>query len=384
MSSRIVVVHVITKLEMGGAQFNTLCTTENLDPARFDVYLMCGPGGMLQSRLSDEDRLIIVPALGREIRPGRDLQAVLQLFRLFRRIRPQIVHTHSSKAGILGRVAARLARVPVVIHSVHGFSFSPFQPFFKRNFFRLAEKACRRLTSHFVFVARSDIELARHLKLIGENFSLIRSGFALERFSSRCGDISALRKKFDVPAGSFVCGVIAPFKPQKGLFHLVSVAALVVERNPSVLFFIAGDGELRGQLEAELQRRHIAKNFRLPGFVGDVENAMDCFDIGVSTALWEGLPQSLVQLRLKKKAIVASDIPGNREVVFEGGNGFLLPTGNHERFAETILKLAADPGLCLRLGAFNAENFSEWSADVMVARQEELYQRLLVSSWTEA
>jgi glycosyltransferase involved in cell wall biosynthesis len=381
-SPRIRVVHLITKLELGGAQLNTLYTVEHLDPARFDAYLLCGPGGMLQSRLVDRERLVVVPALGREIRPGRDLQALLQLVRLLRSIRPQIVHTHSSKAGILGRMAARLARVPVVVHTVHGFSFSPLQPFFTRNFFRLAEKACRSLTDHFVFVAQADLDRARELKLAGENVSLIRSGFPMEKFLAR-GNAPAARARFNLPADAFVCGTIAPFKEQKGLLRLVRIAARVIARNPAAFFVIAGDGELRPQLEAEIERLGIAGRFRLPGFIRDVENAMDGFDIGVSTALWEGLPQSLVQLRLKKKALVASDIPGNREVVRDGDNGFLVPGDDPERFAAAIQRLAEDPGLRRRMENFGAETFDEWSADVLVARQEDLYQRLLVRSWTK-
>lgn len=384
MSRPIVVVHVITKLELGGAQLNTFYTVEHLDATRFDAYLLCGPDGMLASRLSREDRLVVVPALERKIHPGRDIQALFQLIRLLKRIQPQIVHTHSSKAGILGRVAARLAGIPVVIHSVHGFSFSSWQPFFKRQFYVLAEKACRRLTSHFIFVARSDIDMARRQRLVADNFSLVRSGFPLEKFAVRSGDNSVQRVRFNLPAGSFVCGVIAPFKQQKGLFHLVAIAALVLERNPAAIFLVAGDGELRRELEAELERRGISAAFRLPGFIRDVENAMECFDIGVSTALWEGLPQSLVQLRLKKKAVVASDIPGNREVIRDGENGFLVPVADHERFAAAILKLAADPALRRRLGECSNEDFSEWSAEVLVARQQELYQRLLVHSWTGA
>lgn len=379
-SGRAIVVHLITKLELGGAQLNTIYTAEHLDPLRFDVYLFCGPGGMLKSRLADHDRLVVVPALGREIRLGKDLHAFFSLLRLFKRLRPQIVHTHSAKAGILGRVAARLVGVPLIIHSVHGFSFSPAQSFFKRNFYLLAEKACRRLTSHFVFVAQSDIGLALRKKLVANNFSLIRSGFPLEKFSGRHEDPLLLKKKYDLPAGHFVCGVIAPFKPQKGLMHLIAIAAHVIRQNPKVVFFIAGDGAQRQELENELQRRNIRQNFRLPGFIRDVEKAIDCFDIGISTALWEGLPQSLVQLRLKKKAVLASDIPGNCEVIRDGENGFLLPVDDHERFAAAILKLAADEKLRSRLGNFSGEDFSDWSATTMVARQEELYQRLLATS----
>jgi glycosyltransferase involved in cell wall biosynthesis len=376
---RAVVAHLITKLELGGAQLNTIYTSEHLDPRRFDAYLLCGPGGMLKSRLAAAGRLIVVPALGREIRPGRDLRALLQLARLFRRLRPQIVHTHSSKAGILGRIAARLARVPVVIHSVHGFSFSPFQPFLRRHFYLLAERACRRLTDHFIFVSRSDMELARRRGLAAGNSSLIRSGFPLDRFRAAPGEGAELRRRFDLPAAAFVCGVIAPFKPQKGLLHLAAIASLVIRRNPAAVFFLAGDGGQRRELEDELKRLGISRNFRMPGFVQDVENAIACFDVGVSTALWEGLPQSLVQLRLKKKAVVASDIPGNREVVRDGENGFLVPVADHERFAAAILRLAGDESLRRRLAGFAGEDFSDWSADVLVARQEELYERLLAS-----
>jgi len=376
-NSRIIVVHLITKLELGGAQLNTVYTVEHLDPLHFDVYLLSGSGGVLPARLAGAERMIFIPTLTRKISLGKDLRALFSLLRFFKNIKPHIVHTHSSKAGILGRLAAFVARVPIIIHSVHGFSFSPFQSFFKRNFYLFFEKLCRHLTSHFIFVARGDIDLARRKKLVGDNFSLIRSGFPLQKFIGHHEDLVVLKKKYDLPDGHFVCGVIAPFKPQKGLLHLVEIAARVIRQNPAVIFFIAGDGEQRQELEDELQRRGIFQNFRLPGFLYDVENAIDCFDIGVSAALWEGLPQSLVQFRLKKKAVVASDIPGNREVIRDGVNGYLVSVNDHERFASVILKLAADKVLRQQLGSYDGEDFSEWDAAVMVSRQEELYQRLL-------
>lgn len=375
--SRAVVVHLITKLELGGAQINTVYTAEHLDPLRFDAFVFSGPGGVMKARLAGAERMVCIPALGREIRPGKDVLALFSLVRHLKRIRPQIVHTHSSKAGILGRLAAFLARVPIVIHTVHGFSFSPFQPALKRNFYLLFEKICRPLTTHFIFVAAGDIESARGHKLLAGNYSLIRSGFPLQKFRDRGSDAAALKGRFQLPEGSFVCGVIAPFKPQKGLLHLPDIAARVISQNPAVHFLIAGDGGQRPELERELRRLGVERNFRLPGFLPDMENVIDGFDIGISTALWEGLPQSLVQLRLKKKAVVASDIPGNREIIRDGLNGFLIPLSDHERFAGSILKLAADPALRARLGRYGEEDFGEWDAPVMVKRQEELYQRLL-------
>ncbi|MCI0470434.1 MAG: glycosyltransferase, partial [Candidatus Aminicenantes bacterium] len=175
---------------------------------------------------------------------------------------------------------------------------------------------------------------------------------------------------------AFVCGVIAPFKPQKGLFKLIEAAHEVTARRKDVIFFIAGDGDLRPIIEAELKRRGIFENFRLPGFIQEIEEAIDIFDIGVSTALWEGLPQSIVQLRLKKKAVVAGDIPGNREVIKERQNGYLVEVSDHRGFAEKILYLMENKAERDRLAQYQ-EDFSQWDADFMVAAQEKLYLSLV-------
>jgi glycosyltransferase involved in cell wall biosynthesis len=375
------VVHIITKLELGGAQINTIYTYEHLDDSQFEAYLFSGPGGILTDKIEKKDRFIIVKNLVRPISPIKDLKTFLLLRKLLKKIGPDIVHTHSSKAGIMGRLAAAAARVPVIIHSVHGFSFSPFQSLLKRTFFLTAEKLVSRLTDHFIFVAAGDIRAARDKKLIKKNktnFSLIRSGFPMKKFLEKKPDIHALRARFAVKETDFVCGIIAPFKPQKGLFHLIEIAALVLaakENKKNIVFFLAGDGDLRPALEARLKEKGIAENFRLPGFVFDIEEVIDIFDLGVSTALWEGLPQSLVQLRLKKKPVVASDIAGNREVIKDNENGFLVDVFDYKTFAERILHLVNDGAARERLAVF-AEDFSQWDADYMVRQQENLYLSL--------
>ncbi len=373
------VVHVITKLELGGAQLNTLFTVEHLNREQFDTFLVSGPGGMLAPSASFAERLRIAPRLQRPIRPIQDFLAFRQLRRILKNLQPDIVHTHSSKAGILGRLAARSAHVPVIIHSVHGFSYSPRQPLWKRTLFCGLEKLVSHLTSHFIFVARADSETARRQRLVKDNFSLIRSGFPLRRFSTAAtdDDIGQARRAYQLERYHFVCGMIAPFKPQKGLFHLIAIAERVIRQHPTAIFIVAGDGELRGGFEAELKRRGLFQNFRLPGFVREVEKVIDCCDIGVSTALWEGLPQSLVQLRLKKKPVVASDIPGNREVIRDGLNGFLVAVDDHRRFSERILELLNNPPLRRQLAEFDKEDFSEWEAEHMVRQQEALYLRLV-------
>ncbi len=376
---KIRVVHIITKLELGGAQINTIYTYENLDDSMFIPYLFSGPGGILTDRIKKRERFAIIPGLIRSINPFKDLKTFFRLRKKLKEIEPHIVHTHSSKAGILGRLAAFSTGVPVVVHSVHGFSFSPHQSFLKRSFFVAAEKLVSGITDHFIFVAKEDIETAKRKKLVVGNFSLIRSGFPIRKFIDKEVSRNVQRTRFGIDPGDFVCGIIAPFKPQKGLFHLVEIAEKVLadigeERN--VLFLIAGDGELRESLEKVLKEKGILDHFRLPGFVFDVENAIETFDLGLSTALWEGLPQSLVQLRLKKKAVVASDITGNREVIRDGENGYLADVFDHKNFAQRVVQLILDKETRDRLANFN-DDYSQWDAAYMVHEQEKLYQSLL-------
>lgn len=369
---KIKIVHIITKLELGGAQINTIYTYENLNPEEFDTYLVCGPGGILTDKIEKKDGFIIIKDLQREIRPVKDLKPYFQVFKVLKKINPDIVHTHSSKAGIIGRISAFVLKVPYIIHSVHGFSFSPFQSFLKRNFFLYAEKIVSKLTTHFIFVSNDDIKVARQKKLVKDNYTLIRSGFQTKRFLQKSSNLASIRKKYNVKDKDFVCGVIAPFKPQKGLFHLIEIASMVLQKRRNVVFFIAGDGKLREEIEYRLKKKGILENFRLPGFIFDIENAIDIFDIGISTALWEGLPQSLIQMRLKKKSIVASNISGNIEVIKHNKNGFLVNVFNYRKFSEKILFLINNKTERERLSNFK-EDFSEWDADFMVKSQEQLY-----------
>lgn len=370
------VLHLITKLELGGAQINTLYTAEHLDPDRFQVWLASGPGGRLRPSAESEGRWKILPHLERAIRPVQDIKAFFELIRLLKAIRPHIIHTHSSKAGFLGRIAAWTCKVPIIIHSVHGFPFSPLQSFFKRKFFQWSERVAALLTTHFIFVAEEDKKTAKKLRLIRENASLIRSGFTFDPFLQKESRNECI-KRFGIAADRCICGVIAPFKPQKGLFHLIEIAARIIDKHKEVLFLIAGDGALRSRLESAIEKKGLKNHFILPGFISDIEKAIACFDIGISTALWEGLPQSLVQMRLRKIPLVVSDIPGNREVVAHGKNGFIADLSDYETFAALICRLIEHKTIRKTLGDYADEDFSEWNAPVMVNRQEELYKNLL-------
>ena len=267
-------------------------------------------------------------------------------------------------------------KIPIIIHSVHGYPFSPYQKLIKRNIYKAIEKLASKFTTHYIFVSKGDVKIAKEIKIIKNNYSLIRSGFELEKFIKKYNKVNEIKRKYSIDSNKIVIGTIAPFKPQKGLFDLIEIAKSVIEKNKNIVFFIAGDGYLRERIEAKLIEYKIINYFKIPGFISNIEEVMDIFDIGLSTSLWEGLPQSLIQMRLKKIPIIATDISGNNEVVSNNKNGFLINKGNYEEFASKILLLAENNDLRKRLGLFN-DDFKEWDANYMVKKQEELYLKLI-------
>jgi glycosyltransferase involved in cell wall biosynthesis len=376
LMNKIKIVHIITKLELGGAQLNTLFTCQHLDEKKFEVFLFSGGGGILDDQVQNTSFFVRINHLVRHISLIKDFRAFREIKNQLHKIKPKIVHTHSSKAGIIGRLAAYGAGIPVIIHSVHGFSFSPFHSFFIRLTYRFIEKMIARITTHFVFVAEADIQIAKKNGWLNTNYSLIRSGFPLAKFKNPAGNNREIRQRFNIAQDQFVCGVIAPFKPQKNLFSVIEVAARVVKTNPKIVFFVCGDGKQRCLLEQKIRQAGLTENVCLPGFIREIETIIPMFDIGLSMALWEGLPQSLVQLRLAKKAVVASDIPGNTEVIKNNCNGYLVPVHDTGQFAEKIINLFDRAEERKRLEIF-ADDFSDWEGEVMVKKQQELYLRLV-------
>ena len=225
---------MITRLELGGAQRVVLHTARQLDRRRFDVALAWGRGDILDDEadaIADLES-IQIPTLVRAVAPVSDLRAVRDLRRAIRSFRPDVIHTHSSKAGILGRLAAKLERVPAVVHTVHGFGFTPLQPLPMRYAFRTAEKVLARWTDHFVTVSEADRRRGVELGLFSaERATVIRAGIDLEAFRRAAGGTAA-RKQLGIPPGVPVITQVGNFKPQKAPLDFVRVAATVAESFP--------------------------------------------------------------------------------------------------------------------------------------------------------
>ena len=372
------VLHVITMLELGGAQRNTLDTVAALDRRRFAPGLACADVGELlpeARRLSDTE-VFELRHLRREVRPWADVRAYLELGRAIRTFRPDIVHTHSSKAGILGRLAARRERVPVVIHSVHGFGFGPHQTLPVRWAFHSAERMAAPWTTAFITVSRRNLEDGARLGLFpAESARVIRSGIDLARFRAHCGG-DGVRAELGIPAGVPVVVQVACFKAQKAPERFIDLAAGLAGRFPEAHFVLVGDGALRGRLERKRRDAGLEGRLHLPGWRRDVPAVLDAATVVTLTSRFEGLPRALVEALVAGVPVVAMAVDGVPEVVRDGENGFLVKEGDGEGLGARVAAILADEGLRTRLAAAAASGLDEFERSAMVRQQEELYREL--------
>jgi glycosyltransferase involved in cell wall biosynthesis len=347
------ITHVITRLVVGGAQENTVATVLGLRE-KFGVTVdlisgpAIGPEGSLESEVKKIPGLLqIVPELIRPIHPLKDFLALKKLEAIFREQKPQIVHTHSGKAGILGRLAARRAGVPVVIHTIHGPSFGNFQNASANFVFRSAEKHAAKATTHFIVVSNAMKEqyLAAGIGR-SEQYTKIFSGFALEPFLAAKNDLE-LRAKLGIAPDDFVVGKIARLFKLKGHDDLFAVAPELVRANPKIKFLLVGDGEWRARFEKMADEIALRNHFIFTGLVPPavVPKYVGIMNALVHLSLREGLPRALPQALAAAKPVIAYDCDGAREICLDDKTGFLIQPGDLTDLKNRLLQLAVDSAL---------------------------------------
>lgn len=370
------VLHIITRMIVGGAQENTLLSVEGLDRLPdFEVTLASGvdngPEGDLLTRARQTTQLVIVPELGRSIHPLNDVVALWKLYRLIRKGRYHIVHTHSSKAGVLGRIAAWLAGTPFVVHTLHSLVFHDYQPWAVNRLWRIVKKICAPMTDHFISV--SDIISQKAIEAgiaPAERFSTIYSGMELDWFLKADADPRAIREEFGIPDDALVVGKIARLFPLKGHDQLLDAAPAIVKQHPKVRFFLIGDGILQDHLRSRARSLGILDNFVFAGLIPRerIPEMLSAMDVLVHTSLREGLARALPQALAMGKPCVSFDIDGAPEVVIPNQTGYLVKPGDAAGLARAISELLSDPDLRRRMGeagrrrvdpAFRAETMVE-------------------------
>jgi glycosyltransferase involved in cell wall biosynthesis len=380
------VTHIITRLVIGGAQENTVATVLGLrDRPDVRVDLISGPttgreGSLESTFVSCPEVLTILPSLVRPVHPWYDVLALFRLSNLLSSRRPDLVHTHSGKAGVLGRLAARRAGVPVVLHHIHGPSFGSFQGPLANLVFTAAEQRAARVTTHFLCSANAMTRLYL-AKGIGrpEMYTRVFSGFCVEPFLRAQND-AALRSQLGLAQDAFVIGKIARLAPLKGHDDLFRALRLLLPQLPSARLLIIGDGPSRPRLEAlsrelGLYDKILFTGLLPPGEVSRYVGLMDCLaHLSAREAVSRALPQALAA----GKPVVSYDFDGADEVCLEGKTGFLVRTGEIQTVANRLLDLAKDPALRQRLGRAGQDFVKqEFPVEGMVEKIYQLYRRLL-------
>jgi glycosyltransferase involved in cell wall biosynthesis len=373
------ILHLITRLAVGGAQDNTLLTLEKHDRARFKVHLASNPNGTWRDRaLQVADTFHPLPHLVNPIQPFQDCQALFEIVQLLKKEKFDLVHTHSSKAGILGRWAAKIVGVPAVVHTIHGFAFHNFMPTWKRQLYLHLERSVRPCTDFFVTVCELNRQQAAQLGILSlDNSKTIYSGIDFTQLD-RPSHLQEIREKLKIPVGWKTLVMVGRLDAQKAPYFLIDAFARVVKNDPETLLLLVGEGELQTQLQVQTQTLGISDRVRFLGARGDIPDILNVADIFALSSLWEGLGRAMTEAMLMGKPVVVPNIYGIPEIVRDRETGLLFPAGDVEKLAAHLQFLLQHPEERMRLGQ-QAKQLTRnlFDANTMVQQIEEIYARLL-------
>jgi len=383
------IAHVITRLIVGGAQENTLLTCEGLSRDYGDeVILITGPGLGPEGSLTEQARrrqvaTIVLPSLRRAIHPLRDWRSYRAIFSVLRDFRPDVVHTHSAKAGLLGRHAASRLGVPAIVHTVHGAPFHTYQGRGARALFRRCE--CYAAARCHALVSVADA-MTDQLVAAGvaprEKFVTIYSGMEVEPLLDADGHRAEVRKELGYDDQHVVVGTVARLFYLKGHNDLIDAARRVIDRRPNARFLWVGGGLLRRTLQDRIEREGLAPFIQITGLVppSRIPELIGAMDLVVHASLREGLARVLPQALIAGRPVVSYDIDGAREVVIPGETGFLIQARQIVPMADAICELAGSEPLRRRLAEEGRRRFTDrFRHETMTRRLRDLYVTLLQS-----
>jgi len=387
------VIHIITRMDKGGSAENTLLTVLGIEKKEFEVALAKGPS--YESRMSQKEqasvisdlkeaqstgvKLVNMRTLLRRINPVYDLLSLFSFYSYLIKEKPTIVHTHTSKAGLLGRLAAKLAGIPIVVHTPHGHVFFGYFGPFKTRIFILLERLASRITDKIVALTNREKDDYILFKIANEDiFVVINSGVELDKFKELPpNEKQYLKRELGIPDNSLIIGTAGRLVPIKGPNFLIEAAKYIHSKYHDAFFVFTGDGPLKQDLEKKARELGMEKNILFLGWRDDVAKIISIYDIFCLPSLNEGMGRVLVEAMALGKPIVASDIGGIPDLIVHGKNGFLVPPKNPVQLAKYIQILLEDEKKREKMGQAGKEMALNFSKEIMVERISDLYKGLM-------
>lgn len=373
------ILHLITRLAVGGAQDNTFISVEKGDRTRFTIHLASHPEGIWSDRANQiADVFHPIPHLVNPVNPGNDLQALLEIISLLRREKFALIHTHSSKAGILGRIAAKIVGKVVVVHTIHGFSFHDFMPFWQRQLYINLEKTMKSYSDFIITVSELNRKQGAELGILDlERSQTVYSGIDFSKLDQPV-DTVAMRQSLDIPPDYQIIVMVGRLDPQKAPQYLIDAFAQVLLSCPQTILLLVGEGEEQLNLENQVKGLGITEKVKFLGFRTDIPAILQTADIFALSSLWEGLGRAMTEAMLLGKPVVVPEIYGIPEIVHHQQTGLLFPPKDVNQLAQHLIYLTENPQVAKQLGD-NAKTITRelFDAKIMVKQLEEIYLKLL-------
>ena len=339
MKNKIKILHVITHLPIGGAQDNTLYTIELLDKEKYDISLCCNLDGELVERAKKVEgiKLFNIPFLCREVSPYNDIRALILLNKLFKKEGYTIIHTHSSKAGLLARLAAMLNKTPIVIHTIHGFAFNDFMNVFKKNFFIYVEKILAKWTDVLITVSNLNKKKIIDLNIAHENkIKNIYSGIDLNLFTNKRND--EFRNELNLKNDHILLGSVGRLSGQKDPITMIEAFGIISKQFPKSHLALVGDGELKGEILKKIHNLKLNGRVHLTGNKNNPWQIYHSFDLFIMSSVYEGLGRSITEALCCGVPVVCTSVEGVPEIVRDNKTGILVPPKNASALADGVIR----------------------------------------------
>ena len=381
------IVHVITRLILGGAQQNTIMTCKEQVDSGHQVTLAFGPiygpeGSLLDDAQASGAELVELPMLRREVLPLHDLHGYYAIRKLIRRVKPDVVHTHSSKAGIIGRAAGWHEHVPAVIHTVHGLPFHGRQPKWVHGCYVAMERWAAGRCHHLIAITQAMIDAFEAKAICGaDKFTVIPSAVDLSLFDHVDRSVgSVVRRERGIDEKAFVLGILARLDRLKGHDDLLDITPQLTARIPNLYLMFIGDGWDRSRLQQRIIANRLQDKVIMTGLVphSDLPRLLTAVDVKVLPSYQEGQSRTLIEALLCGCGIVAYDVGGIGSICIDHQTGRLVPLGDHNALAEAIIEMFENPGQREQLIRHGRDHvYRYFNAEDMVCKIESVYQRVL-------
>lgn len=374
------IVHIITRLIDGGADENTVITCNHHARDGHDIWLICGSeySERMLGKLDDRVKTIFIPQLVRRISPYWDCAAFFKIRSKLRKLRPTIVHTHTSKAGIIGRAAARQLPGVTIVHGVHILPFINV-PFLQERLYLALERLLARWTDAFISVSDSMKSLCLQYKVgADEAHYVVPSGMDISRFgqAKAAGDI--LTAIPDISSDRMVLCYMAALEARKQHCALIDSLGTVMQRHPNLHLILAGGGIERSKIEQKISANMLTQQVHLLGYRDDPEEVIAASDICLYASGREGLPRAVVQYALGGKPIIATALPGIERIVHNKQNGYIVAIDDMATLADHVEALMSLPETVKAMGQYSKSlDLSQWSATTMTSHIMEIYKRVI-------